>query len=700
MDRAAMAARKVAVLDAASQRYQGKAAEVARTAQLLTQGGPQAASSPDRVARFMARESLKRATRYRRVVGEERILGPINLQEVPPTEAARAAGRPVARIVELLANNRVGEGFATGFQVSSGLLFTNWHVFPDAGQARGCGAQFGNERNISGLVDNGTIFELDPDGFFLSDEALDIAIVAIVPTALIGQATLDSYGSVSLIPAQGKILVGHPVSIIQHPGGRIKNWAVEQNKLILEPGDDDLFLTYSTDTQEGSSGSPAFNFDWELVAVHHSGVPRRVNGQIMTTQGQVWQRGMPESDIDWIANEGARVSKVVAFLQAAAPAGASQRARLTQLIAGIDTSRIGVEATPTRVTDPIVPTNGAQPMHIVVNGTANFYFGAAPPPIATPAVPALPPPAAGAGAEARIRFDPDYDNRPGYDPAFLAGFDVPLPTAPTDELLLSGSNPHVLDYHNYSLVMHRTRRLAMWTAANVDYSSNKRWRSRDEFGTDTWKPDPRIPITAQIEDVEFYAPARKFDRGHLVRRDDVAWGDTRQLEEYGNSDSFHWTNCTPQHEQFNRDLFQYNGLWGQVENHIASQAENVENRLTILAGPVLSAGDPSRDFGSGIAVKVPMVFWKVVVVAETTGQQSTLRAYGFLLDQTEAIEQYGWEGRFRVGVFREQQVSLAEITTQSRVVFDQVLHDADPLALVPNESRRRRIRSLGDIVLR
>lgn len=121
------------------------------------------------------------------------------------------------------------------------------------------------------------------DAFFLSDETLDIAIVAVAPTVLLGQGSLDAYGTVRLIPAQGKILVGHPVSIIQHPGGQAKHWAVEQNKLLLEPGDADLFLTYSTDTQEGSSGSPAFNFDWELVAVHHSGVPRRVNGNIMTT---------------------------------------------------------------------------------------------------------------------------------------------------------------------------------------------------------------------------------------------------------------------------------------------------------------------------------------------------------------------------------------------------------------------------------
>src|SRR5688500_19347260 len=94
--------------------------------------------------------------------------------------------------------------------------------------------------------------------------------------------------------------------------------------------------------------------------------------------------------------------------------------------------------------------------------------------------------------------------------------------------------------------MHRDRRLAMWTAANVDYNDSKRRFSRDDFGEDTWKPDPRIPIEAQIEDVEFYAPAKKFDRGHLFRSDDGAWGDTAKEEEIANDDMFH---CTYSHAQ-------------------------------------------------------------------------------------------------------------------------------------------------------
>jgi DNA/RNA endonuclease G (NUC1) len=137
-----------------------------------------------------------------------------------------------------------------------------------------------------------------------------------------------------------------------------------------------------------------------------------------------------------------------------------------------------------------------------------------------------------------------------------------------------------------------------------------------------------------------------------------------------------------------------------LENHVTKQAKAVGNRLTILAGPFLSDDDPERDFGSGIKVKVPVSFWKVIVAVEEDAGQRNLRAYGFVLDQTEAIEEYGWEGRFRAGKFSEQQYSLSDIAGWARVTFAQSLLDADPMALEPQESRKRRLNSLESVKLR
>ncbi|CAN5669588.1 DNA/RNA non-specific endonuclease [soil metagenome] len=695
--------RRVEVMKAAARRWKSKTPEVTSTARRLARGGPAAATSPDRMAKFVAREALKSTLRFRGI-GFERIIGPtMDLEDVPPTTEAKEAGRPIARIVELLSNNRVGEGFATGFTLAPGLLMTNWHVFAQPGDATGCGGQFGYERNEAGLLDSGVVFELDPQSFFLSDEELDIALVGIKKAVAIGSGALSDYGSVRLIPAQGKILVGHPISVIQHPDGRHKHWAVRQNKLVLEPKGDDLFISYTTDTLGGSSGSPAFNFDWELVAIHHSGVPRVENGKILTRSGAEWKPGMPDTDIDWVANEGARVSKIHGYLKQIELQDATQQSLLAKLVSESTDPVLSGEIGLTSEANS-VPVAGQRDhfMNITVNGTANFYLGKEenratgnswfnPPDTATPGIIAV---------EKKLKFDADYAHRPGYVSTFLPGFEVPRPTAPLEEVVKVGTKTRVLKYHHYSLVMHEDRRLAMWTAANVDYSPAKRWRNRKDFGGETWKPDPRIPIESQIEDLEFYEPAAKFDRGHIVRRDDVAWGQTKKGEEFGNSDSYHWTNCTPQHEGFNRDAFDYQGLWGQLENHIAKEAGFLKNVLILFAGPVLDSNDPSRDFGSGIEVQVPMVFWKIVVAVEEQNQEHTLRAYGFVLDQTDAIEEYGWEARFRVGKFTEQQVSLLNITERSRVAFDQILHNADPLANAPHESRGRRLNTLADLRLR
>jgi endonuclease G, mitochondrial len=697
MYREDIADRKIEVMKEAGRRYEQKRPEIVETTRLLAEGGPALASSPAQVERFRRREAMKELRSF-----EVRIGDTFDWVDIPPSAESRKAGLPVARIVDLIDSRRIGEGFATGFIVQPGLLVTNWHVFATADHTRGSGAHFAFEKDERGVIASGVVFEIDPRVFFFSDRAHDIAIVGLSNRAVIGTGQVSDFGSVTVVPTLGKILVGHSVNIIQHPDGRHKHWALQNNRLYVEPNEDDLFVMYTADTLEGSSGSPAFNRDWELVAVHHGGVPRIENDNIMTVTGGIWRKGMPETDIDWVANEGGRVSKIHALLKNTRLPNAAHQALLAQLLA--QTKEVVVDGTSTLKTGEVVTIDRTRRedgfMNITVNGTANFYLGAAAgasePAVGTGVEPTRMPPER---LEKKLKFDPKYSERRGYISTFLTGYDVPRPTAPLNELYQSPGGRLVLKYHHYSLVMHRERRLAMWTAANVDYNESKRRFSREDFGEDTWKPDPRIPIEAQIEDVEFYEPARKFDRGHLFRRDDGAWGDTAKEEEFSNSDTFHWTNCTPQHEHFNRDMFQYNGIWGGLENHIASQARFVGRKLILFSGPILSADDPSRDFGSGIEVTVPIAFWKIVVVAEEVGGNRRLRAYGFILDQQQAVDDFGWEGRFRAGVFDEKQVSLRTITERSRVEFDQMLHDADPLAGDPNESRGRRLPTLESVRL-
>lgn len=707
--RSDVTARKLAVMKQAAARWQEHAPDVAATAAMLARVGPLAAASPEQRARYVARETAKAAVGLRGWVWERKVGDTLDFDDLPPTASALDAGRPIARLVELIDRQRVGEGFATGFLVSGPLLVTNWHVFGDPDEARGCGAQFGYQRNAAGGIDAGVVFELDPAGFFHSDEALDLAVVGITRAPALGSQPLDSYGHVRLIPSVGKILAGQPVSIIQHPDGGHKRWAIRDNTLVREPGAAELFLEYTTDTLPGSSGSPAFNKDWELVAIHHSGVPRMQGDEVLLRDGSVWRPGIPDSAIDWVANEGVRVSKVHAHLQSLTFDEAERQHLIERLLTGstdpLETGELQVGTDVRRD----MPASGG--FNVVVHGTANFFVNQP-----DGRAPLAPGPSTGAdggsigavtgpvtappSAERKLRFDPDYAHRPGYDPGFLPGFTVPAPTAPLDETINDGDEPQVLHYHHYSVVMHRSRRFCLWAASNVNYDKAKRWRSRTDFGSDTWKLDPRVLGERQIDDVELYDPARKFDQGHIVRRDDVAWGETKQEEEFGNSDSFHFTNCTPQHEEFNRAAFGFRGLWGALENHIARQAGMLKDHVIVFAGPTLLDDDPVRDFGFGTDIQVPIEFWKVVVAVEDPDGTPTLRAFGFMLSQREAIELHGWERRFQAGRFREQQVALPLITERSRIVFPQIVLDADILAHQPHEAARRTLRRLDDIRLR
>lgn len=236
--------------------------------------------------------------------------------------------------------------------------------------------------------------------------------------------------------------------------------------------------------------------------------------------------------------------------------------------------------------------------------------------------------------------DQDYAARPGYRRDFL-GTDVPMPEPVDVELcapLDDGS--HVLHYHHFSLVMHRHRRLAMFTAANVDgYAAKKKPEAGKSYtrkalgglgknDTELWFTDPRLASGHQLPDRFFSKDKGAFDRGHVVRREDVAWGDSYQEVQFANGDTFHTTNCSPQVAGFN----QAEGLdnWGDLERYVSSQVEG--DRLAVFAGPVLTEEDPTFlgvDDDGPSRVRIPQQFWKLIVARDG----GTLRAFAFVLRQ-------------------------------------------------------------------
>src|SRR6185369_11721802 len=206
----------------------------------------------------------------------------------------------------------------TGFLIGPGLAMTNHHVIEDEDDARRALFQFDYQDNSSGDLLPRQDFAADISKFFLTSEELDFTIVGLVPISNKGRQ-LGSYPWMKLIGETGKAEDGDPINIIQHPRGGLKQIAFRENKIINIPRGKKDFLYYTTDTEPGSSGSPCFNDQWELVALHHSGVPEmNIKGQILRKDGSVWRSGVdPEGLINWIGNEGARVSALVGAIRAA-----------------------------------------------------------------------------------------------------------------------------------------------------------------------------------------------------------------------------------------------------------------------------------------------------------------------------------------------------------------------------------------------
>jgi endonuclease G, mitochondrial len=689
-----------------------------------------AAPTPDQVMRFEARESRREAQsgpvyRNLRVAIERKIGATLDFTDLPPNEQALKAGRPVARLITLR-DGIEPQGFATGFLVAPDLLLTNWHVFRSPDEADGIGAQFLYERVQDG-VRNGLTFELDRHRFFVNDRDLDYAVVAIKAKSVTG-AELAQFQFLPLIAAKGKILKGDPVSIIQHPDGQPKRYATVNNRLLDVR--DDGFLLYETDTLEGASGSPVFNRHWEVVALHHCGVPRIENGSLVATDGRrlPLDAEVPDDDLEWIANEGIRVSAIVASLAKQRPSGSGQPAILERLLsltkdpvvlvdesspligpevaAGAQAlSGTGDKAMPQSVfyvTGPVSVTFVSGPGQHLDGLAAAAGFGSAKAAVIPPE--ALAP-------EKKLRFDEDYPKRQdrGYLSDFLESWNVPLPGLENevDALKEDDGSIWVIPYYHFSLVMSRSRRLLIWAASNVDYSDDARrfTKTRKEYGGEDWRLDPRVAMREpglQLEDAHFYKPATKIDRGHIVRRDDGAWGRSAKEAEFGNSDTYHWTNCTPQHEAFNQSG--KSGIWGQFEEHIQREVQPLGGRMTVFAGPVLNPADKEYGYEAENTIRVPMQFWKVVVCVAREGGRDKRFAYGFVFDQTEPVQRLGFE-RMDMDDYEIYQMPLVEISKKTGVTFDASILAADVMRDGgADESIRghkgKRIASLSSLLLR
>jgi endonuclease G len=269
-----------------------------------------------------------------------------------------------------------------------------------------------------------------------------------------------------------------------------------------------------------------------------------------------------------------------------------------------------------------------------------------------------------AGGEEAVVIDPDFDAREGYDPDFL-GFPAPFPrlTAATRPQAfarpgVAGDARFLLHYHHYSVLFNRERKLAFAAGVNLDPAA--RFTHRRE--RDRWFLDPRVPADLQCGEA-LYA-RNPLDRGHLVRRADAGWGHSAAEAKRANDDTFHFTNCSPQHEVTNqgRDGQAPPGLllWGKLEDHVAAQGRGGRRKLSIFNGPVFR---PDDALYRGIC-RLPREFWKVVAFADDAGDPG---AAAFVLTQADLIA--GLEEEFRLGEFKAVQVAVSDLEGRTGLNF-------------------------------
>lgn len=532
----------------------------------------------------------------------ERIIGANDLLEINYLEKGIEVSNAICRIQVRDIQGR-SAGYGTGFMVSPNLLMTNNHVLQNAELCRRSLAEFNFQDDVNFIPKESKVFPLDPDRFYYTNPKLDFTLIAVRPIAVDG-TNLSTFGCLKLIEQTGKALLGEYLTIIQHPSGGTKAISLRENR-IVDIFDD--FVHYLTDTQPGSSGSPALNDQWQVIALHHKGIEKRDDkGNILAKDGTKWQPSMGDDQILWEANEGIRISSICKDLQNyKVGLSAEKRTLLNQLLfdSADDTS--------------VIPK--MEVLELAVS---------------------------------------DYDDREGYDPDFL-GKSVPLPQVSEDILkdcvtLKDGSGIELRHTH-FSLVMSKSRRLALYTAVNIDGTQSQSIQREK----DKWYFDPRIEKEYQCGP-ELYAN-NDLDRGHLVRRLDPVWG---SLAKKANDDTFHFTNCSPQHKHLNQET------WANLENYILKNAGKYGLKVNVFTGPVFREDDMIYRG----EYQIPAEFWKVVVMVN---EDDRISATAYLQTQKNLIHDL----EFAYGEYQTYQIPVTKIEALTGLDYG-ILRNYDPIASI------------------
>lgn len=253
-------------------------------------------------------------------------------------------------------------------------------------------------------------------------------------------------------------------------------------------------------------------------------------------------------------------------------------------------------------------------------------------------------------------------DRTGFDESFL-GEPVPIPQL--DPAAASGVETTLLPYTHFSVLLRPDKKLAAVTALGID---GAQFHEVSRSGTN-WRLDPRVPTEAQTGPDVYHR--NDLDRGHLVRRASVLWGESREVAEQANQDSFFYTNAAPQAADYNQSM----DLWLGLESYLLDHAADHGRRLIVFTGPIFSERDPAYR-----GITIPLQFFKVAAFLH----EGRLAATGYVIDQSPQLEDFSgvpspieprpseYDDVPPLGAFRTYQVPIGEIAELTGLDLSQL----------------------------
>jgi hypothetical protein len=170
-------------------------------------------------------------------------------------------------------------GYASGFLVAADVLMTNFHVVQDlqatAGQTQ---VRFDYEVKEDGQTNNGRTCGLADPWLLASSpvEQLDYALVRLAQRAGDDAVGCCTRGVLKLVAHD--FVANEPIIVLQHPEAKPLKLAFGT---VKDPCDG-VRVTYSANTEGGSSGSPCLTSALQVVALHHWGGTNHNRGIRMT----------------------------------------------------------------------------------------------------------------------------------------------------------------------------------------------------------------------------------------------------------------------------------------------------------------------------------------------------------------------------------------------------------------------------------